>query len=47
MLMEKNNKCYINILKWQSFWEKEKMVKRQLLWDEESIIDLPLNNFFS
>ena len=30
--MEKNNKCCIGILKWQLFWEKEKWVKRQLLW---------------
>jgi len=35
--MEKNNKCCIGILKWQLFWEKEKMVKRQLLWDGGSI----------
>ena len=33
--MENNNKCCIDILKWQLFWEKEKMVKRQLLWDGE------------
>jgi len=31
--MGKNNKCCIGILKWQFFWEKEKMLKRLLLWD--------------
>jgi len=31
--MENNNKCCIGILKWQLFWEKEKLIKRQLLWD--------------
>jgi hypothetical protein len=36
--MEKNNKCCIGILKWQLFWEKEKMLKRLLLWDGGSKI---------
>jgi len=35
--MKKNNKCCIGILKWQLFWEKEKVLKRQILWDEGSI----------
>jgi len=35
--MEKNNKCCIGILKWQLFREKEKMLKRLLLWDGGSI----------
>ena len=38
--MEKYNKCYIGILKWQSFWEKEKMLKRLLLWDRGSILKI-------
>jgi len=34
---KKINKCCIDILKWQLFWEKEKMLKRPLLWDRGSI----------
>jgi len=34
--MKNNNKCCIGILKWQLFWEKEKVLKRQLLWDRGS-----------
>jgi len=51
--MEKNNKCCIEIVKWQLFWEKEKVVKRKLLWDGGTIrldtqsmswLDLSLKN---
>jgi len=33
-MVKKNNKCCINILDWQLFWDREKMLKRQLKWDE-------------
>jgi len=38
--MKKYNKCCIGILKWQLFWEKEKMLKRLLLWDGGSILKI-------
>ena len=29
IVVEKNDKCCIGIVKWQLFWAKEKMIKRQ------------------
>jgi hypothetical protein len=43
--MEKIINVALIFVKWQLFWEKEKMVKRQLLWDGGSIYQVLLTHF--